>query len=157
MAAGPDKGEKLIASNKKAYHEYFVLQKVEAGLALTGTEVKSLRDRGGELKDSYVIFKNGEAFLFGAHIAPYAHGNLANHEPQRTRKLLLHRREIDKLAVQVAEKGLTIVALRLYFKGGRVKVEIALAKGKDGVDKRHAIADRDARREVDRELKLRGR
>ena len=153
MATPPDTGEKLIASNKKAYHEYFVLQKVEAGLALTGTEVKSLRDRGGELKDSYVIFKNGEAFLFGAHIAPYAHGNLANHEPQRTRKLLLHRREIDKLATQVAEKGLSIVALRLYFKGGRVKAEIGVVRGKKLHDKRETEKRREADRETQQAVK----
>lgn len=153
MPAAPDQGEKLIASNKKAYHEYFVLQKVEAGLALTGTEVKSLRDRGGELKDSYVIFKNGEAFLFGAHIAPYAHGNLANHEPQRTRKLLLHRREIDKLATQVGEKGLTIVALRLYFKGGRVKAEIGVVRGKKLHDKRETEKKREADRETQAAVK----
>src|SRR5512140_2244172 len=109
MATKSESAEKLIASNKKAFHEYFVLQKFEAGLALTGTEVKSLRDAGANLKDSYVIFKNGEAFLFGAHISPYAHGNRENHEPERTRKLLLHRREIEKLHEQVQEKGLTVV------------------------------------------------
>ncbi|MGZ8779079.1 MAG: SsrA-binding protein SmpB, partial [Thermoanaerobaculia bacterium] len=95
--------EKLVASNKKAFHEYFVLQKVEAGLELTGTEVKSLREGRAELKDSYVIFKNGEAFLFGAHISPYTHGNIQNHDPDRTRRLLLHRKEIEKLHTQVAE------------------------------------------------------
>ena len=120
-----EKREKLIASNKKAFHEYFVLQKVEVGLELTGTEVKSLRDGRAELKDSYVIFKNGEAFLFGAHISPYTHGNIQNHDPDRTRKLLLHRREIEKLHTQVAEKGLTIVPLRLYFNAkGRAKFSL---------------------------------
>src|SRR5207248_1221408 len=121
MATKPDAGEKLIASNKKAFHDYHVLAKFEAGLALTGTEVKSLRERGATLKDAYVIFKNAEAFLFGAHISPYTHGNRENHDPERTRKLLLHRREIEKLQTQVTEKGLTVVPLRLYFKGGRVK------------------------------------
>jgi SsrA-binding protein len=147
MATKPDAGEKLIASNKKAFHDYFVLQKAEAGVALTGTEVKSLRDGKANIKDSYVIFKNGEAFLFNAHISPYSHGNLQNHEPERNRKLLLHRREIDKLREQVVEKGLTVVPLRLYFKGGRIKVEIAVVRGKKLYDKRET----EKKRELDRE------
>ena len=147
MATKPDAGEKLIASNKKAFHDYFVLQKAEAGVALTGTEVKSLRDGKANIKDSYVIFKNGEAFLFNAHISPYSHGNLQNHEPERNRKLLLHRREIEKLREQVVEKGLTIVPLRLYFKSGRVKVEIAVVRGKKLYDKRET----EKKRELDRE------
>ena len=147
MATKPDAGEKLIASNKKAFHDYFVLQKAEAGVALTGTEVKSLRDGKANIKDSYVIFKNGEAFLFNAHISPYSHGNLQNHEPERSRKLLLHRREIDKLHEQVVEKGLTVVPLRLYFKGGKVKVEIAVVRGKKLYDKRET----EKKRELDRE------
>ncbi len=136
MATRNEAGEKLIASNKKAYHDYHVLQKLEAGIALMGTEVKSLRDGGANLKDSYVIFKGSEAFLFGGHISPYSHGNLENHAPDRTRKLLLHSREIEKLQVQVVEKGLTVVPLRLYFKGGRVKIEIAVVRGKKLFDKR---------------------
>jgi len=147
MAAKPDAGEKLIASNKKALHEYFVLQKMEAGIALTGTEVKSLRDGAVNLKDSYIAFERGEAFLTGAHISPYAHGNRENHDPERTRKLLLHRREIEKLRSQVMEKGLTIVPLRLYFKGGRVKAEIAVVRGKKLFDKRES----EKKRELDRE------
>jgi SsrA-binding protein len=147
MATKPDAGEKLIASNKKAFHDYFVLQKAEAGVALTGTEVKSLRDGKANIKDSYVIFKNGEAFLFNAHISPYSHGNLQNHEPERNRKLLLHRREIDKLREQVVEKGLTVVPLRLYFKGGKIKVEIAVVRGKKLYDKRET----EKKRELDRE------
>jgi SsrA-binding protein len=147
MATKPDPGEKLIASNKKAFHEYFVLQKAEAGVALTGTEVKSLRDGKANIKDSYVIFKNGEAFLFNAHISAYSHGNLQNHEPERNRKLLLHRREIEKLREQVVEKGLTVVPLRLYFKGGKVKVEIAVVRGKKLYDKRET----EKKRELDRE------
>jgi len=147
MATKPDAGEKLIASNKKAFHDYFVLQKAEAGVALTGTEVKSLRDGKANIKDSYVIFKDGEAFLFNAHISPYSHGNLQNHEPERNRKLLLHRREIEKLREQVVEKGLTVVPLRLYFKGGKVKVEIAVVRGKKLYDKRET----EKRRELDRE------
>ncbi|HEV7569905.1 MAG TPA: SsrA-binding protein SmpB [Thermoanaerobaculia bacterium] len=147
MATKPDAGEKLIASNKKAFHDYFVLQKAEAGLALTGTEVKSLRDGKANIKDSYVLFKDGEAFLFNAHISPYSHGNLQNHEPERNRKLLLHRREIEKLREQVVEKGLTVVPLRLYFKGGKIKVEIAVVRGKKLYDKRET----EKKRELDRE------
>ena len=147
MPAKTEAGVKLIASNKKALHDYFVVQKLEAGIALTGTEVKSLRDGKANLKDSYVIFKDDEAFLFGAHISPYSHGNLQNHDPERTRKLLLHRREIEKLRVQTTEKGLSVVPLRLYFKGGRVKTEIAVVRGKKQYDKR----DTERKREADRE------
>jgi SsrA-binding protein len=147
MAAQQDSSEKLIASNKKAQHDYFVLQKVEAGLVLTGTEVKSLRDGKAVLKDAYVIFKDDEAFLFGAHITPYSHGTIENHDPERTRKLLLHRRELEKLRQQVVEKGLSIVPLRLYFKGSRVKAEIAVVRGKKQYDKR----DTEKKRELDRE------
>jgi SsrA-binding protein len=143
----PDSGEKLIASNKKAFHEYFVLQKFEAGLALTGTEVKSLREGKANLKDSYVNFEKGEAYLFSAHISPYTHGNRENHDPERRRKLLLHRRELDKLFGQLVEKGLTIVPLRLYFKKGKVKVEIAVVRGKKLFDKRETTK----KRELDRE------
>src|SRR5436305_5482531 len=154
MATGKsDSGEKLIASNKRAFHEYHVLDKFEAGMELTGTEVKSLRDRGATLKDSYVIFKAGEAFLFGAHISPYTHGNRENHDPERTRRLLLHRREIEKLESQVTEKGLTIVPLRLYFKGGRVKAEIAVVRGKKLYDKRESEKKREAERETPMEIK----
>ncbi|HEX3111215.1 MAG TPA: SsrA-binding protein SmpB [Thermoanaerobaculia bacterium] len=148
MAGKSDSGEKLIASNKKAFHDYHVLDKFEAGMELTGTEVKSLRDRGATLKDSYVVFKAGEAFLFGAHISPYTHGNRENHDPERTRRLLLHRREIEKLESQVVEKGLTIVPLRLYFKGGRVKAEIAVVRGKKLYDKRETEKKREADRET---------
>lgn len=148
-------GEKLIASNKKAYHDYFVLQKLEAGMALTGTEVKSLRDGKANLKDSYVIIKGDEAYLFGAHISPYSHGNIQNHDPERTRKLLLHKREIEKLRVQIVEKGLTIVPLRLYFKGSRVKVEIAVVRGKKLFDKRETEKRREADCEAAAAMKIR--
>jgi SsrA-binding protein len=141
-------GEKLIASNKRAFHEYHVLDKFEAGLELQGTEVKSLRDGQANLKDSYVTFKNGEAFLFGAHISPYTHGNRENHDPIRTRKLLLHRREIEKLHVQVTEKGLSVVPLRLYFKSGRVKAELGVVRGKKLYDKRETEKKREADREA---------
>lgn len=148
MAAKDDPGQKLIASNRKAFHDYFVLQKLEAGVSLTGTEVKSLREGRANLKDSYVDIENGEAWLRAAHISPYTHGNLQNHDPERKRKLLLHRREIEKLRVQTAEKGLTIVPLRLYFKGSRVKAEIAVVRGKRQFDKRES----EKKREVEREL-----
>lgn len=157
MASKPDSGEKLIASNKKALHDYFVVQKVEAGLVLTGTELKSLRDGKAQLKDAYVIFKNDEAWLFGAHISPYTHGNLQNHDPERTRKLLLHRRELDKLKGQTTEKGLSIVPLRLYFKGSRVKAEIAVVRGKKQYDKRDTEKAREADREAAQAMKERRR
>jgi SsrA-binding protein len=155
MAKKPETGERLIASNKKAFHDYFVLQKVEAGIELTGTEVKSLRDGKANLKDAYVIFKGGEAFLFGAHISPYSHGNRENHEPERTRKLLLHRKEMDKLQEQIVEKGLTIVPLRLYFKGSRVKAEVAVVRGKKLYDKRETEKRREADREAAAAMKTR--
>ena len=147
MATKPDVNEKVIATNRKAFHDYFVLQKLEAGIALTGTEVKSLREGKVNLKDSYIDFDHGEAYLIGAHISPYSHGNRENHDPERKRKLLLHRREIDRLFGQVVEKGLTIVPLRLYFKSGRVKAEIAVVRGKKLFDKRES----EKRRELDRE------
>jgi SsrA-binding protein len=147
VATKPDSGEKLIASNKKAYHDYFVLQKFEAGIALTGTEVKSLREGRAQLKDSYVGFEGGEAYLLSAHISPYTHGNRENHDPERKRKLLLHRKEIEKLNAQVVEKGLTVVPLRLYFKGGKVKAEIAVVRGKKLYDKRAT----ERKKEMDRE------
>ena len=153
--AATDSGEKLIASNKKALHDYFVLQKLEAGMELTGTEVKSLRDGKANLKDSYVAFERGEAYLLSAHISPYSHGNIANHDPERKRRLLLHRREIEKLQAQVVEKGLTVVPLRLYFKGGRVKVEIAVVRGKKLYDKRESEKRREQEREAAAAMKVR--
>jgi len=150
-----DTPEKLIASNRKAFHDYFVLQKFEAGIALTGTEVKSLREGRANLKDSYVGFEHGEAFLLGAHISPYAHGNRENHDPERPRKLLLHRREIERIRVQVVEKGLTVVPLRLYFKAGRVKAEIAVVRGKKQYDKRESEKRREAEREAAAAMKSR--
>jgi len=155
MAKKPDSGEKLIASNKKALHEYFIVQKLEAGVVLTGTEVKALRDGKANLKDAYVIFKNEEAYLFGLHISPYTHGNIQNHEPDRTRKLLLHRRELEKLHGQTAEKGLTVVPLRLYFKGSRVKAEIAVVRGKKQYDKRETEKTRELDREAASAMKER--
>ncbi|HUR80307.1 MAG TPA: SsrA-binding protein SmpB [Thermoanaerobaculia bacterium] len=148
MAAKTDSGEKLIASNKKALHDYFVVSRFEAGIALTGTEVKSLRGGKANLKDSYVTLKDGEAFLFGAHISPYTHGNLENHDPERTRKLLLHRKELEKLKKETTEKGLTVVPLRLYFRGAKVKAEIAVVRGKKQYDKRETEKKREADRET---------
>ncbi|MGZ4430478.1 MAG: SsrA-binding protein SmpB [Gaiellales bacterium] len=144
---------KLITENRKARHDYHILDRVEAGIALTGTEVKSLRDGGGNLRDSYAVLRDGEVFLVGANIAPYRQGNIANHDPLRDRKLLLHRREIDQLGAKVAQRGMTLVPLALYFSDGRVKLELGVAKGKEGVDKRQAIAARDARRQMERVLK----
>jgi SsrA-binding protein len=140
--------EKSVATNRKAYHDYFILEKHEAGLVLSGTEVKSLRDGKANLKDAYVLFKNEEAWLFGAHISQYSHGNLNNHEPERTRKLLMHRREIDKLAGEGTIKGNSIIPLRLYFRGGRAKVEIAVVKGKRQYDKRETERTKEADRET---------
>lgn len=147
MSPAKETAEKLIASNKKAYHDYFVLSKQEAGVVLTGTEVKSLREGRVNLKDSYVIVKGDEAFLLGTHISPYSHGNRENHDPERTRKLLLHRREIARLAEEIMQRGLTIVPLRLYFRKGKVKVEIGVVRGKKLFDKRET----EKRREADRE------
>jgi SsrA-binding protein len=146
---------KTIATNKKAFHDYFIDDRAEAGLALTGTEVKSLREGRAQLKDSYVQFRDGEAYLVGAHISAYAAGSWTNHTPERDRKLLLHRREIEKWAGAVATKGVACVPLSLYFKGSHVKTEIALVKGKKLHDKRDAIRDRDLKREADREMRRR--
>jgi SsrA-binding protein len=147
--------EKLIVDNRRARHDYQLLERVEAGLVLTGTEVKSLRAGRALLGQAYADVRDGEAWLHGAEIAVYDQGNRANHDPTRARKLLLHRREIDRLYGQVREKGLTLVPTRLYFKDGRVKVELALARGKDTVDKRRALAERDAKRQIERALKAR--
>jgi len=146
-------GEKLIAENRRARHDYHLLDRFEAGLILTGTEVKSLRDGRATLAQSWAEVREGEAWLMGTEIATYDQGNRANHEPTRPRKLLLHRREIDSLYGKVREKGLTVVPTRLYFKDGRVKVELALARGKDVRDKRRDVVDRDAKRQIERALK----
>jgi SsrA-binding protein len=148
-------GEKLIVDNRRARHEYHLTDKVEAGLVLAGTEVKALRDGKATLQQAYAEVRDGEAWLVGLHIPEYGHGNRSNHDPDRPRKLLLHRREIERLYAQVREKGFTLVPTRLYFKEGRVKAEIALARGKELRDKRRDVADRDARRQIERELKAR--
>jgi SsrA-binding protein len=146
-------GEKVIADNRRARHDYNLLDRFEAGLVLTGTEVKSLRGGKASLQQSYAEVRDGEAWLIGLHVPEYVEGNRANHDPDRPRKLLLHRREIDRLYGQVREKGFTVVPTKLYFKDGRVKVELALARGKELRDKRRDIAARDARRQMERELK----
>ena len=148
---------KLIANNKKAYHEYFIDEKYEAGISLAGTEVKSCRMGKCSIKEAFVRIEDGQVYLYGMHISPYEKGNIMNKDPLRTRKLLVHRSEIRKLAAQVAQKGYTIVPLRVYFKGSLVKVEIGLAKGKKLYDKRTDIAKKDMRREAERDMKIRFR
>jgi SsrA-binding protein len=147
------RGEKLIADNRRARHDYHLTDRVEAGIVLTGTEVKSLRDGRIQLAGAYADIRDGEAWLVGANISPYDQGTYANHDPERDRKLLLHAREIASLRGKVREKGFTLVPTRLYFKDGRVKVEIALARGKDVRDKRADISKRDAQRQIERALK----
>ena len=148
-------GEKTIAENRRARFDYQLLERVEAGLVLSGTEVKSLRQGRATLAQAWAEVRDGEAWLHGAEIAVYDQGNRANHEPTRPRKLLLHRREIDSLYGSVREKGLTLVPTRLYFKDGRVKVELALARGTEQRDKRRDLAERDAQRQIERALKSR--
>jgi SsrA-binding protein len=151
MAA--EQGKKIIASNRRARHEYHIEDVVEAGLVLTGTEVKSLRAGRATLTDGFGLITDGEAWLHGVHIPQYTQGTWTNHEPRRVRKLLLHRKEIDRLAASTRERGLTLVPLSLYFSDGKVKIELGLARGKRTYDKRHDLAKRDAAREVDRALR----
>lgn len=147
---------KVVATNRKAYHDYFIEEKFEAGMVLKGTEVKSLRERRVNLQDSYASVKEGEVFLHHCHISPYSHGNVMNHDPIRTRKLLLHRKEINKLLGKTQQKGLTLIPLRIYFSArGRAKVELGLAKGKKQHDRRASIKTREAGREVERAMKER--
>jgi SsrA-binding protein len=151
-AKSNDSATKLIAQNRKARHNYQIEETFEAGLVLVGTEVKSCRAGKANLADSYAVVKGGEAWLLGCHISPYSHGNRANHDPVRPRKLLLHRSEIEKLQVATSQEGRTLVPLRLFFKHGLAKAEIAIARGKKLYDKRHDQAERDARRAMQREL-----
>lgn len=148
-------GTKLIAENRRARHDYELLDRFEAGVVLTGTEVKSLRAGKASLQRAYGQLRDGDVYLVGANIPEYPQANRANHDPDRERRLLLHRREIDSLVGKVQERGLTLVPTRLYFRDGRVKLELALARGKLGHDKRRDIADRDARRQIERALKSR--
>ena len=149
--------EKVIATNRKAFHNFSILETYEAGLALKGTEVKSLREGQINFKDCYASVENGEMWLIGCHIAPYHHGSDANHDPERRRKLLFHRREINRLIGKIAERGLTLVPLRLYFKDGHAKLELGLARGKKLHDKRASIREREVRREMDKEASARRR
>ena len=148
-------GIKLIANNKKAYHDYFIDEKYEAGIALHGTEVKSLRMGKCSIKESFIRVENGEVYIYGMHISPYEKGNIFNKDPLRVRKLLLHKSEINKLAGQIKMKGYTLMPLKVYFKGSLVKVEIGLARGKKLYDKRQDIAKKDAKREAERDFKIR--
>src|SRR5687767_816588 len=141
---------RTISTNRRARHEYEILETVEAGLVLRGTEVKSLRDGQVTFKDSYATIRNDEGYLVGCHISPYSHGTDANHDPERDRKLLLHRRELQRLTGKIAERGLTLVPLRLYFKDGRAKIELGLARGKKLHDKRSSLREREVRREMDK-------
>jgi SsrA-binding protein len=149
---GERTGEKLIAQNRRARHDYFIESSYEAGLALTGTEVKSCRAGKVTLSDAYASVSDGEAWLHQLHIAPYSHGNRFNHEPMRPRKLLLHKAEIERMQASVSQEGRTLVPLRVYFKSGLVKVELAVARGKKSYDKRATIAARDAERRMRQEL-----
>ena len=148
-------GEKLIAGNKRAFHDYHVIEQIEAGIALLGTEVKSLRDGHASIAEGYIIINEGEAWLMEAHIPPYVHGSSSNHDPFRKRKLLLHSREIAKLDAKVKERGYTIVPLKLYFSGGKAKLLIGLAKGKTMGDKREVMKEKETKRDIERALRSR--
>ncbi len=145
----------IVTQNKKAFFDYAIDETVEAGIVLTGTEVKSLRDGKANLKDSYVIIKNNEAFLLNCHISPYTHGNIMNHDPLRTRKLLLHKKELEKLQGKTAQKGYSLIPLKIYFKGSHAKVEVGLARGKKQYEKRDTIKKKEADREIQRAMKSR--
>ncbi len=146
---------KVVATNRKAYHDYFILETYEAGIVLKGTEVKSAKQGRINLKDSYAKIENGEIFLFNAHISPYSHGNVFNHDPRRTRKLLMHKKEIMKLYGKIKEKGLTLIPLKAYIKNGKIKIELGLCKGKKKYDKRAEIKKRDLEREMRYEMRQR--
>ena len=150
------KGQKVIAQNRKAYHDYFVDEKYEAGIELFGTEVKSIRAGSVNLKDSYIDVKDGEIFVIGMHISPYEHGNIFNRDPLRRRRLLMHKKEILKLHGLSSQKGFSLIPLSLYFSGSRVKVEVGLCRGKKLYDKRDSIAKHDSDREIERRMKDRG-
>ena len=147
--------QKLVANNKKAYHDFFIDETYEAGLSLHGTEVKSLRMGKCSIKESFIRIENGEVFVYGMHISPYEKGNIFNKDPLRVKKLLMHKYEINKLAGKVAEKGYTLVPLQVYFKEGKAKIEVGLARGKKLYDKREDIAKKDQRREMEKEFKVR--
>jgi len=146
---------KIVAQNRKAFHDYSIEETVEAGIVLTGTEVKSLREGKANLKDSYVLIKEGEVLLLNCHISPYTHGNIMNHDPVRTRKLLLHKKEIARIQAKALQKGYSLIPLKIYFKESRAKVEIGLARGKKMYEKRDTIKKREADREIERAMKTR--
>lgn len=150
-----DPNTKTVATNRRARHDYEILDTYEAGMVLEGSEVKSLRDGRANIKDSFAHVKDGEVWVVGLYIAPYSFSRGGGHDPERTRKLLLNRREIDRIAGQLAEKGLTLIPLRLYFRDGRAKVELGLARGRRTVDKRHAIREREQKREMERAVRRR--
>lgn len=150
------RGDRVVASNRRAFHEFHILETIEAGIVLTGTEIKSIRDGKATISEAYARFEDGELWLIGSHIAPYTHGNRANHEPTRPRKLLVHRRQLRQLREAIEQKGLTIVPLRMHLKQGRAKVDIGVARGKKLYDKRAAEADRQSRRDMDRAMRERG-
>ena len=154
MAKGKE-SQKLIANNKKAYHDFFIDETYECGIALHGTEVKSMRMGKCSIKEAFVRIEDGEVFVYGMHVSPYEKGNIFNKDPLRVKKLLLHKYEINKLLGKIKEKGYTLVPLQVYFKDGKVKVEIGLARGKKLYDKREAIAKKDQRRELEKEFKVR--
>ena len=146
---------RIVCQNKKAYHDYSIEETLEAGIQLQGTEVKSLREGKANLKDSYALLKNSEVFLLNCHISPYSHGNIMNHEPLRTRKLLLHRKEIERIRGKAQQKGYALIPLKIYFKDSHAKVEIGLAKGKRLYEKRETIKEREAKRTIERAMKSR--
>lgn len=148
--APTESGTRLICQNRKAFHDYEILDTLEAGMVLVGSEVKSLREGRANLKDSYAKVKKNEVFLYDLHISPYSHASYNNHEPERVRKLLLHAYEIRKLSIKTQERGFSLIPLKLYFKGGKVKVQIALAQGKKSYDKRQSIKNKEEKRELDR-------
>lgn len=149
-----EEAQKLVANNKKAYHDFFIEEKYECGIALHGTEVKSMRAGKCSIKEAFIRIENGEVFVYGMHVSPYEKGNIFNKDPLRVKKLLLHKQEINKLLGKIKEKGYTLVPLQVYFSKGKVKVEIGLARGKKLYDKRDDIAKKDARRETEREFKV---
>ena len=155
MAATGKESQKLIANNKKAYHDYFIDETYEAGVALHGTEVKSMRMGKCSIKESFIRIENGEVFVYGMHVSPYEKGNIFNKDPLRIKKLLMHKYEINKLQGKIKEKGYTLVPLQVYFKNGKVKVEVGLARGKKLYDKREDIAKKDQKREAEKEFKVR--
>lgn len=150
MGSKREEGIKIVCQNRKAFHDFDIMETVEAGIALLGTEVKALREGRANLKDSYAKVKRGEVFLYGMHISPYSHGGFSNHDPERPRKLLLHKREILRLGGKVQEKGFSIVPTKVYFRKGKAKVELALVKGRKLHDKREAIKRKEEAREMDR-------